>query len=145
PRSDRRCPRTFPRSTRGNPEDVRGSTSVRHTRMDGGMEYAPRHVDVAETPWECFYPSSVTSDLVVDHPSMLAAWERQVRSRPEAASVHYFDHTLSVGDIDAMAGALATTLTENGIEHGERIAVYLQNDPQWLITLLAAWKLGAIP
>lgn len=120
-----------------------------HSKADGGVVRSSRPVDVGvdaeETPWACFYPSSVGSDMVVDHPSMLAAWERQVRSRPEAASVHYFDHTLSVGQIDAMAGALATTLAENGIVHGERIAIYLQNDPQWLITLLAAWKLGAIP
>jgi long-chain acyl-CoA synthetase len=39
---------------------------------------------------------------------------------------------------------LAVALAELGIERGDRVAVYLQNMPQFPIAMLAAWKAGAI-
>lgn len=103
------------------------------------------HVDSADAPWVGLYPRSAPPDLVGDHPTMLAAWDVHVRTRPDAPSVHYFDRTLTFTEIDDAANALAATLRNEGVGHGDRIAVYLQNDPQWLVAIVAAWKLGAIP
>jgi long-chain acyl-CoA synthetase len=59
------------------------------------------------------------------------------------ALVHYFDHSLSADQIDAMSDGLAVALQQHGTEPGDRIAMYLQNIPQAVITVLAAWKCGA--
>lgn len=96
-------------------------------------------------PWVDLYPPTAPSELVGEFAAMLAAWDSHVRSRPDAPSVHYFDCTLSFAEVDGLASALAATFADHGVRFGERIAVYLQNDPQWLIVLLAAWKLGAVP
>src|SRR6185503_11925278 len=40
--------------------------------------------------------------------------------------------------------ALAVALQERGIENGDRVAVYLQNIPQVVLAVLAAWKCGAV-
>ena len=58
--------------------------------------------------------------------------------------VHYFDRPITVGEIDAMSDALAVALQQRGVEPGERIAMYLQNVPQVVIAVLAAWKCGAL-
>ena len=58
--------------------------------------------------------------------------------------VHYFDRSITVDEIDAMSEALAVALQQRGVEPGERIAMYLQNIPQVLVTVLAAWKRGAV-
>ena len=76
---------------------------------------------------------------------MLQAWDHQVQTRPAAPSVHYFGTTLTIAQIDAAATALAVTLQHNGLQTSDRIAIYLQNDPQWLVALLAAWKCGTVP
>lgn len=101
--------------------------------------------DVDPAPWTRFYPSTVTPDLTGPFPTMLAAWDHHVAERPDDAAVHYYDATLTFADVDRAADALACAFQEEGVEHGDRVAVYLQNDPQWLVTMLAAWKVGAVP
>lgn len=76
---------------------------------------------------------------------MLQAWERQVQTRPGAPSIHYFDVTLTIAEIDRAASLLAVGLLDSGLQPGDRMAIYLQNDPQWLVALLAGWKCGAVP
>src|SRR6185436_6067233 len=43
-----------------------------------------------------------------------------------------------------MSDRLAVALQQRGVEPGDRIAMYLQNIPQVVITVLAAWKCGAV-
>ncbi len=50
--------------------------------------------------------------------------------------------TWSYGQVDAKAAALAAALGELGIEADDRIAIVMPNWPEWVITLLAAAKLG---
>jgi long-chain acyl-CoA synthetase len=87
----------------------------------------------------------VDPDLTSPFPTMLAAWQHHVAQRPDDAAVHHFDATLTFAQVDRAADALATALQDEGVVHGDRIAVYLQNDPQWLVAMLAAWKAGAVP
>ena len=51
---------------------------------------------------------------------------------------------LTFGQVDAQATALAAALAELGIAEGDRIAVNLPNCPEWLVTLVAAARLGAV-
>ena len=60
------------------------------------------------------------------------------------ALVHYFDESITAGQLDAWSDALAVALQQRGAEPGERIAMYLQNIPQVFIAVLAAWKCGAV-
>jgi long-chain acyl-CoA synthetase len=62
------------------------------------------------------------------------------RRGPDAALVHYFDRSLTAGQLDAMSDGLAVALQQHGTEPGDRIAMYMQNVPQVVVTVLAAWK-----
>jgi len=64
-----------------------------------------------------------------------------VRDRP---FLRYFDSTLTFGDVDQASNAFAVALADRGFGRGERIALYLQNVPQYVLALLAAWKLGGV-
>lgn len=100
---------------------------------------------VAAGPWVALYPPGVTADLAPDHATLLDAWDHHVRHRGAAPAVHHFGATLSFADIDAAASSLASALSGRGVRPGHRVAIYLQNDPQWLVSLLACWKAGAVP
>ena len=63
---------------------------------------------------------------------------------PQVALVHYFDRSITVQEIDQLSDGLAVALQQRGVSHGERVAIYLQNVPQVLIAVLAAWKCGAV-
>jgi long-chain acyl-CoA synthetase len=95
--------------------------------------------------WAGYYPPGIDTNLTAQYGTMRDAWDAQVASQPEAPAVHYFDVTLTFTTIDAAAIALSAALLDAGTRSGDRVAVYLQNDPQWLVAMLAAWKVGAIP
>ena len=61
----------------------------------------------------------------------------------EAPLLHYFDRSFSADQVDAMSDALAVALQRRGVRAGDRVAMYLQNIPQVMLTVLAAWKCGA--
>ena len=51
--------------------------------------------------------------------------------------------TMTYVQVQARATALAAALAELGIGAGDRIAINLPNWPEWIVTLLAASRLGA--
>jgi long-chain acyl-CoA synthetase len=66
-----------------------------------------------------------------------------VARRRDCALVHYFDRSFSAAQIDAMSDSLAVALQQRGTEPGDRIAIAMQNIPQVVVAVLAAWKCGA--
>ena len=51
--------------------------------------------------------------------------------------------SLTYAQVDAKSAALAAALSELGIEEGDRVAIVMPNWPEWIITLIAAARLGA--
>ena len=62
---------------------------------------------------------------------------------PQGAFVFYRGQTLTYGEIDSKAEALAAALHNLGIEAGDRIAFVLPACPEFVIAMFGAAKLGA--
>lgn len=90
------------------------------------------------------YPAGLPHEIAVEYESVLAAFAATVTRTPEASAIHYFDGTLSFRELDERSDALAVALQERGFARGERLALYLQNNPAFVVGLLAAWKAGGI-
>lgn len=95
-------------------------------------------------PWTRLYAPGDPTDLVVEHNDALSMFKAAVARAPERAAILYFDGKLSFAELDALSDALASALLEHGVQRGDRVALFLQNIPQFIIGELAAWKLGAI-
>ncbi len=70
--------------------------------------------------------------------------EKRAREHPERSLVMTGDRTWSYGQVDALASSLAAAFSELGLGADDRIAVNLPNTVEWMITLLACAKLGAV-
>jgi long-chain acyl-CoA synthetase len=57
--------------------------------------------------------------------------------------LHFRGTTLSAGEVDGLSDAVACALQNRGIRAGHRIGLLLQNDPQFPVCQLGAWKAGA--
>src|SRR5699024_2210663 len=80
-----------------------------------------------------------------EFPTALAMFRETADAHPDDPLVRYFDATLTYRDVDGMSDALAVGLGEHGVGAGDRVAVVLQNVPQYFVAVVAAWKLAAIP
>jgi long-chain acyl-CoA synthetase len=95
-------------------------------------------------PWLKLYADRVPEELPLPQESMVDLFEASARRVPEQDAIRYFDATISFGKLDDLAGRFAALLDVYGVEKGDRVAVYTQNNPQFLIAQYGAWKRGAI-
>jgi len=95
-------------------------------------------------PWVAQYDSAKPNELLLEHANALEMFRARATRRPDRPFIHYFGSTLTLGEVDEMSDALAVGLHDLGVRPEDRVAVYLQNIPQFLLAVLAAWKAGAI-
>ena len=72
-------------------------------------------------------------------------WEAIADAIPEREALVCADVRLSYGDVDDRATRLAHVLAEQGVGPGDHVAVYLYNGVEYLETMIAAFKLRAVP
>ena len=97
-----------------------------------------------ERPWTRLYAKGHSADIRVEHPHALSLFQSAAKRAADLPAIQYFDGTLSYGEVDALSDSLAVALLERGITRGDRVALYLQNVPQFVIGMVAIWKAGAI-
>jgi long-chain acyl-CoA synthetase len=103
----------------------------------GGSVYDDR-------PWLARYAEGQPADIEPDHPSALAMFAATARRAPDAVAIHYRDSALTFAGLDERSGAFAAALAQRGVARGDRVALYLQNVPEFVVAVVATWKLGAI-
>jgi acyl-CoA synthetase (AMP-forming)/AMP-acid ligase II len=76
--------------------------------------------------------------------SLAPVVEQRAREHPERTLALIGDRTFTYGQVEAKASAFAAALSELGLGRGDRIAVNLPNCVEWIISLVACAKLGAV-
>src|SRR5918994_593779 len=95
-----------------------------------------------QRPWLALYGEGQPADITPEHSTMLELFESSLAAAPDAVAIRYFDGVLTFADLDAASDALAVGLTEAGFARGDRMGLYVQNDPAFVIGLLGVWKAG---
>ncbi|MEU9374993.1 AMP-binding protein [Streptomyces sp. NPDC048255] len=106
---------------------------------------APRTVEAsryAARPW-LGRLSEAQRAPVAAPPSVLHAFREAVARAPGRTALAYFDGRISYAEAEALSDSVAGHLAAHGIRRGDRVAVMLQNTPQFVLAVLAAWKAGA--
>lgn len=93
-------------------------------------------------PWLANLPAEGPDSITPDFDNALSMFDAAVQRAPRAVAIHYFDGTLTYGDLSAAADALACHLQELGFGRGDRLALCTQNNPAFLIGVVAAWRAG---
>src|ERR1700676_1375913 len=93
-------------------------------------------------PWVTQYkPSSI---VPIPQWSMIEAFQLTASNAPNAPAIYHFDHIISFSELDNSANRFAALLASWGIGKGDRVAISLQNDPEFAVVQLGTWKRGAI-
>jgi long-chain acyl-CoA synthetase len=95
-----------------------------------------------DRPWLALYPAGSPTDITPEFDTALAMFEAARDEAPEGPLIQYFDATLTLRDVDNAATALAATLVNEGFSPGDRLALFTQNNPAYVIGMIAAWKAG---
>jgi long-chain acyl-CoA synthetase len=96
-----------------------------------------------DRPWLQQYDPGMPSDIETEFDTGLDMFRAAVR-RPDGVLLQYFDHGITTAEVDRATDALAAALVADGFQPGDRLAVYLQNVPQFVLAMVATWKAGGI-
>ena len=72
-------------------------------------------------------------------------FERAVDAVPDRTAVVCGDRSLTFAEFDAESNRLANHLLSEGIGTGDHIGIYAQNSVEWLIAMIAAFKVRGVP
>jgi acyl-CoA synthetase (AMP-forming)/AMP-acid ligase II len=72
-------------------------------------------------------------------------WEAIAETIPASTAQVQGARRITWGDLDRRADGIASTLLAVGVAHGDKVAAYLFNAPEYLETFFAACKIGLVP
>ncbi|NMO03394.1 long-chain fatty acid--CoA ligase [Gordonia sp. TBRC 11910] len=96
----------------------------------------------ADRPWLARYAPGQPSDLIPEFDTALDLFRSAVDAAADKPAIKYFDGELTFAGLDAASDALANRLVAEGFSAGDRLAIYVQNNPAFLVGLIASWKAG---
>src|SRR5438093_3588147 len=70
--------------------------------------------------------------------------ERAAKLFPDKPAIIFEGAQLQYADLNSRANRIANALKANGVERGDRVALYLPNIPQFAVCYLAILKAGAL-
>jgi long-chain acyl-CoA synthetase len=97
-----------------------------------------------EKPWLAGYPAGRPRAITPEFGDALSMFAATVARTPDTDAIRYFDGRIGFAELDALTDAFAVGLLDAGVAAGDRLALYLQNVPQFVIALLGTWKAGAV-
>jgi len=97
-----------------------------------------------DRPWLSRYAPGQPAGIAVEHDDALSMFRATVEREPDTDILRYFGGRITRRELDELTDAFAAGITAAGFRPGGRVAIYVQNDPQFVIAQVGTWKAGGI-
>jgi len=97
-----------------------------------------------ERPWLHLYGEGQPHDITPEFTDALSMFAAGVARNPDGDAIRYFDGRITYRELDELTDAFGAALVDGGLQRGDRVAMYLQNVPQFVIGLVGTWKAGGV-
>lgn len=97
-----------------------------------------------DRPWLARYAQGQPAEIEPESANALEMFAASARTNPDLPIIRYFDGVITVRELDELTDAFASALLGNGLRPRDRVGLYLQNVPQFVIAMLGTWKAGCI-
>jgi long-chain acyl-CoA synthetase len=98
-----------------------------------------------EKPWLSLYDPDQPAEISLEFTDALSMFRAAAVRNPDGDIIRYFGGRITARELDELSDAFAVALADLGVRAGDRVVLYLQNVPQFVIGMLATWKVGGIP
>jgi long-chain acyl-CoA synthetase len=97
-----------------------------------------------QKPWLKQYPAWIPPELEIPQENLVQILERSVTVAGADPAIYYFGGSITYGEVDQWSDRFAAALRDLGLKEGERVVLYMQNIPQFVIAQYGVWKAGGI-
>ena len=100
--------------------------------------YAPSLVSVEEFSRATSENKAIEDSLV----PIINQFKKQVETKGNEIVIRFNEHTISYSELESKSNQLAVYLKNEGITQGDRVAIYMERCPEYVISVLAVLKLN---
>lgn len=97
-----------------------------------------------EPIWYNSWPGGVPREISCPDITLSDVVEGHARSFPRREAINFYGHIISYGTFDSMTASMAASLIGLGVAKGDRVCLFMENCPQFIISAFAVWRLGAV-
>ena len=98
-----------------------------------------------DRPWKKYWPEGLDEDaIVIPGDPLPFTLKRHAHADPERLAVVFYGREISRRELDDASDRFAGWLLAQSVQPGDRVALYLENSPQFVIAYMGALKAGAI-
>ena len=101
-------------------------------------------IDTATHTRAVAWPARLPRTLVIPETTLWFNLEVSARRYPAKAAYRFFGRELSYGELLRQAEALAGWLQAQGVQRGDRVLLYMQNCPQFVVAFYAIQRADAV-
>lgn len=99
---------------------------------------------VAARPWTKFYSEGVSHDIEIPGKPFYELFEEACEKFAQRTSIIFLDTSISYSRLRELVHRFASGLRSMGVGQGDKVAIYLPNCPQFVISYLGAQEAGAV-
>ncbi len=97
-----------------------------------------------EDPWLGKWPKGVPQHIEYSECSLAEVLRDSAIKSPDQVAINYLGTNLTFRELDDQVDRFAASLQKLGIQKGDRVAVYLPNIPQFVISYYATLRAGGV-
>src|SRR5262245_54572167 len=95
--------------------------------------------------WKRHWPPGVDEDAIrLPQEPITAVLKRHAQQRPRDRAIVFYGREVSFGELDEASDRFAGWLRGRGLRPGDRVALFLENCPQFAMAYYGALKAGAV-
>jgi len=104
----------------------------------------PIKEEPAEKPWFKFWPEGVRKHIDFPEIPLHGLLAETAEKFPEQTAIVYFNKRMTYRDLKQFSDRFATALDGLGVKKGDKVAIFLPNIPQFIISYYGISEIGAI-
>jgi len=97
-----------------------------------------------DRPWDKLWPKRVPKTFQIPDVSCADVFRESARLYPKKTAVMYFDTRFTYSQLADLTNRFSAALSDFGVGKGDRVVLYMQNIPGYLIAEYGCWKTGAV-
>ena len=91
-----------------------------------------------------FWPTRLPHRITTPATSLWCNLDVSAQRYPDKPALVFFDHVLSYRELRAQVERLAAHLRQQGVQDGDRVILFMQNCPQWVVAHFAILRANAV-
>ena len=101
-------------------------------------------VQTKNKPWFSSWPQGVPKNIKYPKVPLHAILKKTAKAHHEKTAIAYFERNISYRELDSLSDQFAGALAALDVKKGDKVALFLPNVPQFVVTYFAVLKAGAI-